>query len=165
MNWKELKSVDYLVVHCSVTKEDVDIGVEEIRRWHRQRNFFDVGYHYVIRRDGTLEKGREDNVPGAHARGFNDKSLGICLVGGVESDGKTPEQNFTPEQYETLKGLLFDLRDDHPGATVLGHRDLPNVNKACPSFDMPQLWDHWNGANDDVGEDDADETSARRVPR
>lgn len=144
MSFKPIKSVDYLVVHCSATKEDQDIGVNEIRRWHRQRGFFDVGYHYVIRRDGSIEKGREDNVPGAHARGFNHRSLGICLVGGVESNGKTAEQNFTPQQYETLKSLLFNLKREYPEATVLGHRDLPNVNKACPSFDMPELWAHWN---------------------
>ena len=144
MSWNKIKSVDYLVVHCSATKEDMDIGVADIRRWHRQRGFLDVGYHYVIRRDGTIEKGREETVPGAHARGFNEKSLGVCLVGGVESDGETAEQNFTPQQYESLKSLLFDLRDKYPGSQVLGHRDLPRVNKACPSFDMPQLWHHWN---------------------
>jgi N-acetylmuramoyl-L-alanine amidase len=136
MTWKKLKAVDYIVVHCSATKEDQDIGVEEIRRWHRQRGWLDVGYHYVIRRDGTVETGRPNDVPGAHARGFNHLSLGLCLVGGVESDGKTPEMNFTHLQWDALAELVNDLKVKHPDAEVLGHRDLPNVNKACPSFDV-----------------------------
>ncbi len=140
MNWKKLKAVDYIVIHCSATKEDHDIGVEEIRRWHRQRGWLDVGYHYVIKRDGALETGRPNDVPGAHARGFNHVSLGICLVGGVESDGKTPEANFTAPQWDTLKELVRDQKYLHPEAEVLGHRDLPNVNKACPCFDAREWW-------------------------
>jgi N-acetylmuramoyl-L-alanine amidase len=140
MNWKKLKAVDYIVIHCAATKEDQDIGVDEIRRWHRQRGWLDVGYHYVIRRDGTLEIGRPNDVPGAHARGFNHVSIGICLVGGVESDGKTPESNFTHAQWRTLEAVVKDQKKMHPDAKVLGHRDLPNVNKACPSFDAPAWW-------------------------
>lgn len=140
MNWKKLKSVDYIVIHCSATKEDQDIGVEEIRRWHRQRGWMDVGYHFIIRRDGQVERGRPHDVPGAHARGFNHISLGICLVGGVESDGKTPEGNFTAYQWKSLEALVHDLKRIHPDGKVLGHRDLPNVNKACPSFDVLEWW-------------------------
>lgn len=140
MNWKKLQSVDYIVIHCSATTEDQDIGVEEIRRWHRQRGWLDVGYHFIIRRDGELERGRPHDVPGAHARGFNHISLGICLVGGVESDAKTPESNFTAFQWKTLESLVHDLKRLHPDAKVLGHRDLPNVNKACPSFDVLEWW-------------------------
>lgn len=139
-NWKPIKSVDYLVVHCSATKEDQDIGVDEIRQWHLQRGWLDVGYHYVIRRDGTVETGRDVRVPGAHARGFNHVSLGICLAGGVESDGKTAESNFTHAQWEALELLIRDLLAEYPDAEVLGHRDLPNVNKACPSFDVREWW-------------------------
>ena len=144
MTWKKLKAVNYIVIHCSATKEDQDIGVEEIRRWHRQRGWLDVGYHFVIKRDGERETGRPHDVPGAHARGFNHVSLGICLVGGVESDGKTPEQNFTPQQYKELENLVRDLKAMHPDAEILGHRDLPNVNKACPSFDVREWWEFVN---------------------
>ncbi len=140
MAWKKLKAVDYLVVHCSATKEDMDIGADEIRRWHRQRGWLDIGYHKVIRRDGTIEDGRPDDVPGAHARGFNERSLGFVLVGGVESDGKTAESNFTHAQWEALEGLLREYSERYPEAEILGHRDLPNVNKACPSFDVPEWW-------------------------
>lgn len=141
MNYKKLKGVDYLVVHCSASPPDMDIGLEEITRWHRERNFFTVGYHYIIRRDGTLEHGRDHTVPGAHARGFNHVSLAICLVGGVRVEGKrnpkkVPEDNFTAEQKDALEALLRYLKKHHPEAKVLGHRDLPRVNKACPSFDV-----------------------------
>jgi len=141
MNWKPIKSYDYLVVHCAATKATMDIGKAEITQWHRERGFFDIGYHYVIRRDGTVEKGRPDTRPGAHARGFNHISLGICLVGGVAADGKTPEDNFTVAQYATLKTLLLDLLNEYPEASIVGHRDLPNVNKACPSFEVSDFVD------------------------
>ena len=140
MKWKKLKTVDFLVVHCAATPETMDIGVEEIRQWHRQRGWLDVGYHKIIRRDGTIEDGRALDVPGAHARGFNNRSLGICLIGGVESDKKTPEANYTHDQWNALESLLHDLQGMYPDAEILGHRDLPHVNKACPSFDVKEWW-------------------------
>lgn len=149
MKWKPIKEVRYLVVHCAATRADSDIGLKEIRSWHYQRGFVDIGYHYVIRRDGGVETGRPLDRPGAHARGFNHLSLGICLVGGVASDGKTPENNFTPEQFHALWALLQELKKKYPEALILGHRDLPNVNKGCPSFDV-QLW--WDEENNYVSE-------------
>lgn len=140
MNWKPIKSYDYLVIHCAATKASMDIGVAEIAKWHREKGWFDVGYHYVIRRDGTVEKGRPDDRPGAHARSYNHISLGICLVGGVSEDGKTPEDNFTFGQWNSLTELVTNLKETYPDAVVLGHRDLPNVHKACPSFDVQSWW-------------------------
>jgi len=140
ITWKPIREVEYLVIHCSATPEDMDIGAEEIKRWHLQRGWLDIGYHYVIRRDGTVEKGRNDNVPGAHARGYNEKSLGICLIGGVEFDKHTPEANYTHAQWDSLEHLVRTLKGDHEDAEVIGHRDLPGVNKACPSFDAPRWW-------------------------
>jgi len=140
MKWNTMAEVNHLIVHCSATPETMDIGVEEIRRWHRQRGWLDVGYHKVIRRDGTIEDGRPITAPGAHARGFNHISIGICLIGGVESDKKTPEANYTHAQWEALEAQIRDLLIIHPEATVIGHRDLPKVNKACPSFDTPEWW-------------------------
>lgn len=119
----------------------MDIGAEEIRRWHLRRGWLDIGYHAVVRRDGTVEPGRSYDVPGAHARGFNHLSLGICLVGGVAEDKTTPENNFTPEQFDALASLVLGLKADYPDAKVVGHRDLPNVNKACPSFDVEEWLD------------------------
>lgn len=140
MNYKPIRSVDFIVIHCAATRPSQDIGAKEIRRWHKERGWFDIGYHYVIRRDGDVEKGRPDDRPGAHARGFNERSLGICWVGGVAEDGKTPEDNRTPEQIEALATLLDQLTGLYPEAEVLGHRDLPNVKKACPSFDVRSWW-------------------------
>lgn len=149
-NWKPITAVNFLVVHCSATSEDMDIGAAEIKRWHLQRGWLDIGYHYVIRRDGKVEKGRPTNVPGAHARGFNHLSLGICLVGGVESDKKTPEANFTHAQWESLELTLRELKRAYPEAEVLGHRDLPNTQKQCPSFDVRSWWESRMG--DTIGD-------------
>lgn len=144
MAWKPLKAVNYLVVHCAATKSDMDIGAQEIRSWHFQRGWMDIGYHFVIRRNGAIEEGRPPDRPGAHARGYNHLSLGVCLVGGVAADGKTAENNFTPDQFHALWALLTDLKSKYPEAKVIGHRDLPNVNKGCPSFDVPSWWEEEN---------------------
>jgi N-acetylmuramoyl-L-alanine amidase len=149
MTFRKLERVDYIVVHCSATPPNVDIGVAEIREWHQKQNgWLDIGYHFVIRRNGQIERGRPVDVQGSHARGFNDRSIGICLVGGVKRmrhAGNTsvgfvtkdvPDNNFTPAQFEELAHRLFVLKLDHPKAEVLGHRDLPKVAKACPSFDV-----------------------------
>lgn len=129
------EAVEYIVVHCSATKPTMDIGVEEIDRWHRQRGFLKVGYHYVIRRDGTVEQGREELEYGAHVKGFNNVSVSICLVGGVDAS-LDAENNFTKKQFDSLQRLLNDMGIKYPDAEVLGHRDLPNVKKDCPSFDV-----------------------------
>lgn len=129
------QDVRYLVVHCSATQAKANIGAKEITRMHRERGFLTIGYHFVIRRDGTVEKGRALDAIGAHAEGWNSRSLGICLVGGIDKDGK-PQNNFTDDQFATLAKLLMDLRKDFPKASVLGHRDLPNVKKDCPCFSV-----------------------------
>lgn len=140
MNWKQREITSYIVVHCSATPETMDIGVDEIRKWHRQKGWLDVGYNKVIRRDGTIEDGRPINVPGAHARGYNHISVGICLIGGVESDIKKPEANYTHAQWNSLEELVRDLKEMYPSAVLVGHRDLPNVRKDCPSFDVQEWW-------------------------
>lgn len=153
MNYKPLTDVRYLVVHCSATPPNMDIGRKEIDLWHRQRSFFMIGYHLVIRRDGTVETGRPIDQPGAHAVGFNDVSRAVCLVGGVKADDKNkngkiedgelvPENNFTPAQFAALEKVLREWKQAFPLAQVVGHRDLPSKHaqlKACPSFDV-QAW-------------------------
>lgn len=146
-----MKPIKLIVVHCSATPASRDIGVAEIRAMHQAKGWRDVGYHYVIRRDGRVEKGRPDTVAGAHVQGHNTGSLGICLVGGVKPD-MTAETNFTQAQYEALRVLLTDLTRAHPKARVCGHRDLsPDRNgdgavqpgewvKACPTFDVATWW-------------------------
>ena len=141
MKFKPMRTVEYIVVHCSATKEDQDFGASDIDRWHRQRGWTQIGYHYVIKRSGYLESGRPENMPGAHARGFNHKSIGICLIGGVGEDGKTPEASFTEEQLHTLTHLVKGLEFVYYQADVVGHRDLPRVRKGCPSFDVAHFFE------------------------
>lgn len=128
----------YLVVHCSATPRRMDIGVEEIRHWHvDERGWLDVGYHYVIRRSGEIERGRPRTATGAHVGGFNSRSIGICMVGG----GKTREDgDYTDSQWASLRALLAELKTIYPAAQVMGHRDFPAVHKYCPSFDVRQWW-------------------------
>lgn len=130
------KSTKYLVVHCSATRPSLDVGVKEIRQWHKNQGWADIGYHFVIRRDGNVERGRAENLVGSHVAGRNSNSLGVCMVGGVnQNDFTKPENNFTPAQFASLKTLLKMLSEKYPGSVVLGHRDFPKVAKACPSFD------------------------------
>ena len=128
------RKINLIVVHCAATKPSMDIGVREIRSWHEDKGWDDVGYQAVIRRDGTFETGRSVDVPGAHAFGFNANSIGICLVGGIDNAGK-PDPNFTPAQLDTLSNVLDECERHYPGAPIKGHRDL-GAGKACPSFDV-----------------------------
>ena len=141
-----MKKVDEIVIHCSATPPSIDIGASEIDEMHKARGWRGIGYHKVIRRDGSIENGRmldddefiNDLEAGAHARGHNGHSVGICLVGWISvKDGiATPEFNYTRRQMHALYGLLFDMVDQFPGAAILGHRDLPGVTKACPCFNV-----------------------------
>lgn len=119
----------------------MDIGRADIDRWHRSRGWLGIGYHYVIRRDGELEMGRSHDVVGAHAKGHNSTSVGVCMVGGVGDLDATPrevsENNFTGAQWQTLDVLLRTLNDLYPHAQVIGHNEVSS--KDCPSFDV-QLW-------------------------
>ncbi|WYW04222.1 amidase [Pseudomonas phage vB_PpuP-Kallioja] len=132
--FKKRPATTLLVVHCAATKATMDIGVREIRQWHVQQGWLDVGYHFVIRRNGTVEDGRPHDVIGSHAKGYNSTSLGICLVGGIDAKG-APENNFTPEQLMSLRLLLTAQKRTYPQAKIVGHRDLDS-GKACPSFDV-----------------------------
>ncbi len=131
------KETKYIAVHCAATPAGMDIGVKEIDRWHRQKGFLKIGYQFVIRRSGQLEIGRDEDEIGAHVQGYNAVSIGVCLVGGVDADDVSKaENNFTEEQFSTLRTLLERLQIQYPDAEVLGHRDFPDVAKACPSFDV-----------------------------
>lgn len=130
---------DMIVVHCSDTPADRDIGAKEIKQWHvKERGWRDIGYHFVIRRDGTREMGRNIDDIGSHVAGFNSCSVGICLIGGRGSDGKG-EENFTKAQYDALWEVIGILHIHYPKAEVLGHRDL-NAGKECPSFDVKRWY-------------------------
>lgn len=133
-----MRKINKLVIHCAATPPDMDIGVAEIRRWHVGGNKWqDIGYHFVVRRDGTVENGRPVAVAGAHAKGHNANSIGICLVGGIDAK-KRPENNFTPAQWASLEGLVRDLKAKYniQAANIIGHNQV--AKKACPCFDVPQ---------------------------
>lgn len=138
------KETNLLVVHCAATKATMDIGRKEIQMWHVQQGWLAIGYHFVIRRDGTIEEGRPHDVIGSHVKGRNHDSLGICLAGGIDAKGK-PEDNFTAEQKASLDALLWRMTSgvDFEGAykdlPICGHRDL-DPGKACPSFDVKSWW-------------------------
>lgn len=144
----------YIVVHCSATKSNSDIGLDEIDDWHRARGWDGCGYHAVIRRSGLIEYGRHFDRPGAHVKGFNTRSVGICMVGGVDHEGKG-ENNFTADQFMSLKLLLIVMKRSYPNAEILGHRDLsPDLDgdgiveehewlKECPSFDVRRWMKSW----------------------
>lgn len=138
-----MRQITSIAIHCSATKPGQDIGVAEIRGWHKAKGWSDIGYHWVIRRDGRLEQGRGEEVPGAHVEGHNSKSIGVCMVGGVD-DRNNPDNNFTPEQWTALKAICTDLARRYPAAVFKGHRDYPGVKKACPSFDA-RAWAKQNG--------------------
>lgn len=139
--------IGFIAIHCSATPATAkNIGAADIRQWHRAKGWRDIGYHYVIKRDGTVEKGRPDNQPGAHEPKINSHSIAVCLVGGSPPIG-SPEQkrglgenNYTPAQWASLETLVRTLRANHPAAAVIGHRDVPGVQKACPSFDVKVWW-------------------------
>lgn len=131
---KARAATDFLVVHCSASNPKTNPTVQDIDKEHRERGFQCIGYHYVIRKDGDVWFGRSHEVVGSHVENWNHNSVGICMVGGVDGNIK-PLNNFTAAQFASLKTLLADLRKIYPKAVIQGHRDFPQVSKACPSFD------------------------------
>ena len=127
------RNIRELIVHCSATPEGKDYSVDTIRQLHIQRGFSDIGYHYVIYRDGSIHIGRDESIIGAHCTGHNTNSIGVCYIGGCASDGKTPKDTRTTEQKQSLVKLLKELKTKYPQASIHGHRDFSS--KACPSFD------------------------------
>lgn len=129
-----MRKIDKIIVHCSATPEGQNIKTETIRDWHvNGNNWKDIGYHYVIELDGSVHKGRDESVVGAHCSGYNKSSIGICYVGGIDKDGKTPKDTRTEAQKQSLLKLLKSLKAKYPNATIHGHREF--AAKACPSFD------------------------------
>ena len=127
------ESVRYLILHCSATRCDKDYTAEQLLRDHKTRGFRTVGYHFYIRRDGTITQHRKLLEVGAHCRPWNRCSIGICYEGGLDGKG-LPRDTRTPAQKAALTQLLQELGRHFPAALTVGHRDL-NPQKACPSFD------------------------------
>lgn len=128
--------VKKIIIHCSATPEGKDYTVADIDKWHKARGFSGIGYHYVVYRDGTVHKGRPEGTVGAHCLGHNNDSIGVCYIGGLAADGKTPKDTRTQAQREALRELVWKLVDKY-NATIHGHYEF--AKKACPSFDVLNL--------------------------
>lgn len=129
------RSISEIILHCSATPEGKDVTVEAIRQYHiKSRGWSDIGYHYVIYRDGSIHDGRDVNVSGAHCSGHNSHSIGICYIGGLEKDGKTAKDTRTYKQKESLVKLVKALLKEYKLTPnrVFGHYQF--ANKACPCF-------------------------------
>lgn len=137
---KPIGLIRFITIHASATTPSMDIGVEEVTQWHLDRGWSDIGYHWLIRRDGTWEKGRPSVYQGAHVGGFNSGNLGICMVGGLKEGTKTPENNFTDPQWVTLFERVRMLHENFPEAVIMGHNGFPGHEaRGCPCFD----WRDW----------------------
>lgn len=130
----------HITVHCSATKPSTYVDRAVIDRWHRAKGWLGIGYHFVIKRDGTVEAGRSLDRVGAHVENHNTGNIGICMAGGLKESDGSPEDNFTPEQYHALALLIQTLAAQHGISHdhILGHRDWPGVKKACPCFDVKE---------------------------
>ena len=127
-----MRPIDTIIVHCSATPEGRDVSVSEIRKWHKARGWSDIGYHFVITLDGTMNVGRPIEKIGAHAKGYNRKSIGICYIGGTDSEGN-PKDTLTETQEAAMQALILELKKSYPSIKkLIGHNEVSS--KACPSF-------------------------------
>ena len=123
-------NIKYLVVHCSDTPNSKNLNACDIHEMHLSFGWHGIGYHKVILRNGDLEQGRPECWQGAHSFGYNDKSLGVCLIG---------RDKFNSQQFITLKNLLNDWKSKYPYAKIVGHKEITHTQKTCPNFDV-KLW-------------------------
>ena len=129
-----MRAIGKIIIHCAATPEGKDFTTADIDRWHRARGFEGIGYHYVIYRDGSVHAGRAEERVGAHCKGHNGDSIGVCYIGGCSVDGKTPKDTRTAAQKAALERLVRELKGRYPHATIHGHGEF--AAKACPSFDV-----------------------------
>jgi N-acetylmuramoyl-L-alanine amidase len=149
-----MRKINEIIIHCAATPEGKDFTVEDIRKWHKARGFVDIGYHYIIYRDGSVHPGRPLQQIGAHTTGHNSYSIGICYIGGCAKDGKTAKDTRTPEQKLAMYKLIHDLLESYPNAQVSCHNQW--AQKACPSFKIDQLqreYHLWLQANKIIGKE------------
>ena len=126
-----MRRIDTIIVHCTATKAMRHFNVNDVRRWHIQRGFNDIGYHFLVLVDGTIQTGRLLSIAGAHCQGRNAHSIGVCYVGGLNAKG-APADTRTPAKRKALRQLLTRLKQQFPAATIHGHRNF--AAKACPCF-------------------------------
>lgn len=128
-----MREIDKIIIHCTATPEGREVTVEDVDRWHKERGFNSIGYHYLITLDGIVHKGRPVEEKGAHCQGYNSKSIGVCYVGGCDKDMK-PKDTRTVEQLVGLNWLIILLKKQFPNATIHGHNEFSS--KSCPCFDV-----------------------------
>lgn len=136
-----MRTIDKIFVHCSATIEGKYFDVNDIRAWHKSKGWSDVGYHYVITLDGQIQEGRPLDKIGAHVKGHNQGSIGVCYIGGVDAD-KKPKDTMTDLQETAMVNLLQSLKKQFPQSTIHGHNEFSN--KACPSFDVQEKYGYLN---------------------
>lgn len=127
-----MRIINDIIVHCTATPEGRPVSLEEVNRWHIEKGFNGIGYHYLILLNGDVVSGRKLELPGAHCEGHNANSIGICYVGGLDRLLQ-PKDTRTPLQKTAMRTLLVDLKRKFPNAAIHGHRDYST--KACPCFD------------------------------
>ena len=129
-----MRIITLIIIHCSAVRPDQTSSAAQIDTWHRRDNHwkFGIGYHYVVRRDGSIEPGRPEWQVGAHCLNHNAHSIGVCYEGGLDIRGQ-PADTRTEAQKASLRTLLEDLHKRYPRALIVGHRDL-NPTKECPGF-------------------------------
>ena len=132
-----MRTIDKLIIHCSATPEGRAVTVEEIDSWHKERGFDCIGYHYIIYLDGSIHLGRSIEKAGAHCVNHNKNSIGVCYIGGLEKDCKTPKDTRTDAQRKAMRNLISELKAQYPNASIHGHHEF--ANKACPCFDVSEL--------------------------
>ncbi len=128
-----MRKINEIIIHCTATPAGRNVSIGEIDRWHRARGFNGIGYHFVIALDGTVMKGRDITLAGAHCKGHNANSIGVCYVGGCDAS-MSPADTRTPAQRTALQRFIRHLRDLYPEATVHGHNEY--AAKACPCFNV-----------------------------
>ena len=161
-----MRRIDLIVIHCTASRPDQHITMEQLDKMHKARGWKCCGYHYYITRDGQLHFGRPEEMVGAHARHYNAYSIGICYEGGLDEKGRAADTR-TPAQKLTLHSLLIALKADYPNAEIVGHCELPEqrmpselvrswlsrdgsrpshlegVHKACPCFSCSEYRDYF----------------------
>ena len=139
------RNIKEIIIHCSATPEGKDFTTAQIKQCHLARGFSDIGYHYVIYRDGSIHTGRAESVSGAHCTGHNTISIGVCYIGGVASDGKTPKDTRTDAQKAALVKLLKQLKAKYPQAKIYPHYKF--AAKACPCFNAEEEYKNLFGVH------------------
>ena len=131
-----MRKISLVIVHCSANKEGSTFRMADIDRYHRSLGWIGCGYHYVIPTDGTIEQGRPEEMTGAHCKNHNSHSIGVCYIGGLAADGKTPQDTRTDKQKRALRMIIETLHNRYPKALIVGHSDLDHKKPHCPGFDV-----------------------------